>query len=156
VNSKDDTDRRRRRSKATKGHEDRIASRLGGRRISGSGAGALSSWQRAYARMPMVVLNDAHEVMVVKTRGKVETAKGDIDAPGMHVEHKRTEKRSISLKLEWLEKVSEGADRIGKDPAVVITFEGPKSRYGKHRYCRHRDWAVVPIGVLERLLKAKQ
>lgn len=62
----------------------------------------------------------------------------------LHVEHKRTECKSLSLKRAWLDKVSQGAKRADKDPAVVITFEedGHPSE----------DWILIPLSVAQRVL----
>lgn len=38
------------------------------------------------------------------------------------MENKATEHRSISLKLDWLEKISREARQVGKDPALSIQF----------------------------------
>jgi hypothetical protein len=73
------------------------------------------------------------------------TANGDISVPKMHLEHKRTDCASMSVQKEWLTKVSEGARRTGKDPGVVITFE--------KRGSEPDDWVLIPLEVLERLLK---
>lgn len=106
--------------KRSKKHEDRLGKRLGGKRIPRSGGLAWSRWDKT-------------------------TANGDVSIPDFHLEHKRTDAKSMSLQQEWLSKVSEGARRTGKDPGVVITFE----RTGK----APEDWALIPLDVFERLLK---
>lgn len=106
------------RVKRSKKHEQRLGKRLGGRRLARSGGQAWSKWDKA-------------------------TAKGDISAPTLHLEHKRTDAESISVKKEWLVKVSEGARRVGKDPGLVITFEKIGSK--------PMDWVLIPLDLLERL-----
>lgn len=73
------------------------------------------------------------------------TAGGDITAPDFLFEHKRTINKSMSVPHEWLVKVSDGARRTGKDPGVILTFEKKNTA--------PEDWALVPLAVLERLLK---
>ena len=102
-------------------HEDRIAGKFpGGRRYPRSGG---QSWSK---------------------RDHKTTMGGDVGTPNLHIEHKRTDKASMSLKLEWLEKVVEGAKRQMKDPALVITFEQP----GRPP----EDWIMVPLAVALRRL----
>lgn len=110
----------------SKKHENRVAKTLGGKRLPQSGAKRWSKWD-------------------------AETANGDISAPTLHVEHKRTECESMSLKMEWLEKVSRGARAVGKDPALVLTFEEAKSF--------PMDWCMVPLDVflqLQKLAEARE
>lgn len=101
-------------------HEDRLSKRLGGKRIPRSGGLAWSRWDKT-------------------------TANGDLSVPDFHLEHKRTDAKSMSLQKEWLEKVSDGARRVGKDPGVLITFEKKGSAPD--------DWALIPLEVFERLIK---
>jgi hypothetical protein len=49
---------------------------------------------------------------------------------------------------DWLTKVSEGARRVAKDPGVVLTFE----KKGQ----KPEDWVLIPLEILERLLKQAQ
>lgn len=102
----------------SKKHEERVAKLLGGRRLPRSGG---LRWSR---------------------QGK-ETLGGDVTTPQFHVEHKRTEKNSISVKKEWMEKVMEAAKRGMKDPAIVLTFEEKNKTL---------DWFCVPMSVARRLL----
>lgn len=108
------------RAKRSKKHEIRIASSMGGKRIAQSGAKRWSKWDKT-------------------------TDQGDIRTPIFHLEHKRTDNASMSLKKEWLEKVTDGAHRAGKDPGIVITFEDTTT--GKVE-----DWVMVPMAVARRRL----
>lgn len=54
--------------------------------------------------------------------GSVDGAKGDILLSDYLVENKCTEHKSISLKLEWLNKISVEAREEGKSPALSIQF----------------------------------
>jgi hypothetical protein len=101
-------------------HEQRVAKALGGRRIAQSGARRWSKWDKT-------------------------TDQGDVSTPEFHVEHKRTDKDSMSVKKEWLAKVSDGAKRAGKDPAIVFTYEDPVRGTVE-------DWIAVPLAVAQRRL----
>jgi hypothetical protein len=75
------------------------------------------------------------------------TAGADLTTKNLHVEHKRAEPgtKSISVKREWLQKVTEGANRRTRIPAVGLTFEDPSGHTG--------DWLLLPLEFAERLLK---
>lgn len=110
-------------AKRSKKHEVRVAKALGGTRLAASGAKRFSKW------LPTGV-----------------TAGADVGTPTLHVEHKRAERDtgSIGVKREWLLKVTEGADRVMKTPAMVLTFEEAKGI--------EQDWLLVPLSVARRLL----
>ena len=108
------------RVKKSKKEEERIAKEMGGRRLPRSGGMQWSKWDK-------------------------KTAKGDISTPDFHLEHKETEKQSISIKRDWLKKVVEGAQAAMKTPALVVTFiEGR----------RREDWAMIRLDDLKRLMRA--
>lgn len=109
------------RAKRSKKHEQRIATKLGGKRYKASGAERWSKWDK-------------------------KTARGDISTPTLHVEHKRTDRLSMSLKREWLDKVMAGARDQCKDPAMVLTFEDPDGK-------NPQDWVLIPMDVLLRLME---
>lgn len=100
-------------------HETRVGTALGGKRLPRSGGLAWSKHDKT-------------------------TAGGDVCTPIALVEHKRTEKQSLSLKLEWLQKVEAAARRLHKDPAVVITFE--------QKLRSPEDWILLPLAVYKRLI----
>jgi len=121
-------DDRASRSRETKVQETRIAKELGGRRIPRSGASTWSPFMQ-------------------KTDG------ADITTPTLHVEHKRTEKSSISLKHEWLEKVVEAARLRGKTPAMVITFTNAPVRLDWSKEDRvPMDWVLLPLDAITGIL----
>lgn len=105
--------------------EDRIASKIGGRRIPRSGGLKWSKYE----------VNNG------------TTADGDLANADFHVEHKRTDKKSISIKKEWLDKIRAGAFKNCKDPALIITFENPSQPYVKPD-----DWICIPLETAIRLL----
>lgn len=87
--------------------EKKVAKRLGGRAIAGSGA--------------------------------MEGNKGDVDLPRYRLEAKSTIKKSISLKQEWLDKISKEAATEGKVPALSITFTT-----GDGEPIKSGSWVMVP------------
>ena len=71
--------------------------------------------------------------------GAVAGAKGDILLTDYLVENKSTEHKSISLKLEWLDKISVEAREEGKAPALAIQFvdkAGNSKKRGR--------WVLIP------------
>lgn len=110
------------RARRSRKQEDRIAKKLGGRRLRRSGGSQWSKYDRS-------------------------TDDGDITTPVFHVEHKRTDNKSMGVKKEWLDKVREGARKFGKDPALVITFEEPSKPS-----VPPEDWILIPLDVARRVL----
>lgn len=94
---------------------------MGGRRLPRSGGLAWSKWDK-------------------------KTAGGDLGTSDLLVEHKRVEPhvKSVSIKRDWLKKVTEGANRQGKYPTMALTFEDAKGH--------EKDWMVFPMSLAERLL----
>jgi hypothetical protein len=113
------------RFKRSKKHEQRLAKRMGGKRLPRSGGGAwgsqngLAGWDKT-------------------------TKQADFTIPDFVSEHKRTVKASMTLERDWLKKVSDGARRAGKDPSLFVTFE----EEGK----KPLDWVMIPLDVFEQLL----
>ena len=117
-----------------KKHENRVGKALGGQRLGRS----TKHWHDWDNLKPKTSLRD---------KGSYQprtTDRGDASTPKLHIEHKFTRNNSISLKMEWLEKVALGALQRRKDPCLVFTFdtllEAPK------------DWALIPMTVLQQLL----
>ena len=110
------------RARKSRKHEDRVAGRLGGRRLRRSGGAQWSPQDKS-------------------------TEDGDIATPEFHVEHKGTKKKSLSVKREWLDKVREGARKFGKDPALVLTFDDPAKPHKPPE-----DWICLPVEVAQRIL----
>lgn len=108
------------RFRRSKKHESRIATALGGKRLPRSGGLAWSKHDST-------------------------TAGGDVQTAIEVVEHKRTEKKSMAVQLEWLHKVAAAAKRSLKDPAVVLTFEDGLKQ--------PEDWVLIPLDVYTRLTR---
>jgi hypothetical protein len=71
--------------------------------------------------------------------GALLGAKGDIQLPGVLMENKATSKGSMSLKLDWLLKITQEALEKRKTPALAIQFvteNGEPIRGG--------NWVMVP------------
>ena len=118
-----------------KKHENRVGQALGGKRLGASNR-HWTAWDKLKPKTSL------------RNKGTYQprtTDRGDAASPELLIEHKFTRNKSISLKMEWLEKVSLGSQQRKKDPCLVFTFdsllEAPK------------DWALVPLSVLQRLLK---
>jgi hypothetical protein len=125
-------------SKVSKKHENRLADRLGGKRYSGSGNRPLV--RKSYRK----VLKDGRSRNDLR---EVEaTDCGDLATPKFHFEHKFTRDQSLSVKLEWLDKVEEGAKLKLKDPGLIITFQDQQGHIRK-------EYVAMPISVYERLMR---
>ena len=75
------------------------------------------------------------------------TAGGDLTGADIHVEHKRVEPgtKSVTIKREWLQKVTKGANRRMKIPAIGVTFEEADGH--------EQDWLLLPLEFADRLLQ---
>jgi len=111
------------RSKRSTKMEHRIAKELGGKRLPRSGGIA---WSKSDAT----------------------TLGGDVNGKDVFVEHKRVEEntKSISIKRDWMAKVTEGAKRAKKIPALVVTWEKPSGF--------EQDWILLPLPIAKRMLDA--
>ncbi len=107
--------------------EDRVADRLGGKRVRGSGS---SMYSKA----------DVRDVLLEGKECDVEFL----------VECKQTMHASLSVKWEWLLKITAEADAVQKEPVLAIEIKG-----GKRDPRCDRDWAMIPVRVLEQLVGKK-
>jgi hypothetical protein len=121
------------RFKRSKKHENRLASRLGGRRLPQSGAKRLSK----YTLRAQTDLSKTPETI---------TQNGDLALPDFWVEHKRTETGTMSIKKDWWLKVKEGAKAADREPALIVTFEEKASPSSKPI-----DLVLIPLEVFERM-----
>lgn len=85
----------------SRGHETRISTLVAGKRLPASGA---LSWG---------------------TFAKGVTACGDITSPTFHIEHKYTIQDELRVRRDWLLKVTEGAKRASKHPALILSYSSP-------------------------------
>ena len=116
------------RARRSNQHERRIAEELGGKREKRSGGAYWSDSDRS------------------RTDG------GDIITDAFYLEHKRTDKKSLSVKREWLQKISQAALMKSRDPGVILTFEDTRATGGLGSK-RNEDWALIPMSVLQRLMR---
>lgn len=77
--------------------------------------------------------------------GALDGAKGDRELDGtIKIEQKATDKKSISIKFEFLEKIFREAKQQGKDPALMFSFLKIKS-------IAPTDWAAIPVSLFKRM-----
>jgi hypothetical protein len=109
--------------------EKRIAAMVGARRLPASGA-------------------------MLASKHRQKSAGGDMTSGDFHIEHKMTERKSLAIQYEWLERVTEEAQRINRDPALILTFM-PDAAYAHGGVSPNmrpqKDWMLVPVRVLKRL-----
>jgi hypothetical protein len=82
---------------------------------------------------------------VQKGSGALEFNKGDIRTKELLIEAKRTDKDSMSVKKEWLEKISMEAIAYNKIPALSIEFNNIAKLV-------ERDWIAIPASFLKELI----
>lgn len=80
--------------------------------------------------------------------GALDGAKGDIEVESMLIEAKSTTLASMSLKLDWLLKISEEALAENKVPAVAISFVKDSGKP-----VRNGEWVMVPLWYWDSKLK---
>lgn len=81
-----------------------------------------------------------------KASGALPGNKGDVRSVELLGECKRTDKKSISITLEYLAKITKEASFYNKIPCVAIEIETPPKFVNK-------DWVMVPAGFLQELLE---
>lgn len=82
--------------------------------------------------------------------GAVTGYKGDIVLPSFLCENKSTRNASLSIKLDWLEKISREAASEGKAPVLTVQFtdgNGNPVRFGR--------WVLVEESVFEEVKRAQ-
>lgn len=67
--------------------------------------------------------------------------KGDVKQEDFLIECKRTDKKSISLTVKWLKKISMEALEAGKHPAMVLTLPVDEPF--------DEDWLVIPLRLVD-------
>lgn len=76
--------------------------------------------------------------------GAFENFKGDVKTDDFLIEAKRTDKKSLSVKGEWLTKIDREAIAEGKKPALVIELGGMQG-------FTEKEWVAVPMSVFKEL-----
>jgi len=80
-----------------------------------------------------------------KGSGSQPYSKGDVRTVELLTEAKRTDKKSISIKVQYLDKITKEATSYDCVPAVAIAFEDTPPLVPK-------DWILVPAEFLRELL----
>jgi len=80
-----------------------------------------------------------------KASGAVPHSRGDVRTVELLTEAKRTDKKSISIKVDYLAKITKEATAYNCIPAVAIAFENTPTMVDK-------DWVMIPSSFLEELL----
>ena len=106
-------------SKDPTDQEDRVAARTGGKRVRGSGASMYSK-------------GDVRSVPAGDTEFMIEC--------------KQTIHKSISIKWDWLKKITNEAMAQQCEPAVSIEIKG-----GTEDGLTDRDWVMIPLRVFNKL-----
>lgn len=70
----------------------------------------------------------------------------DVESDQVVGEAKRTDKKSMSIKAEWLEQLDRQAMSKGKIPALQIELASVKSPWQK-------DWVMIPLDAFKRLIE---
>ena len=101
--------------------EERLARAVGGRKQPGSGSS-------------------------IYAKGDVKERSSEAHDPNRFLwECKQTIHKSLSIKGEWLDKISKEAIAAGLEPALSIEIKGMESNVAE------RDWVVLPLSVFKRL-----
>ena len=80
-----------------------------------------------------------------KGSGSVRHHRSDVITQELQIECKRTDKESISIKKEWLEKISREALVSNKIPALSIEF-------GEIEQLVEKSWVAVPANFFAELM----
>lgn len=83
---------------------------------------------------------------LIPASGALGSLKGDIDFEKIRMEAKATIKDSISIKLEWLAKISREATDAKKTPSLAITYvdeDGNPRKFG--------NWVMVPESLFKEI-----
>ena len=81
-----------------------------------------------------------------KASGALPGGRGDVRSVELLGECKRTDKKSISITLDYLEKITKEASFYNKIPCVAIEIEAPPKFVNK-------DWILLPAGFVQELLE---
>jgi hypothetical protein len=81
-----------------------------------------------------------------KASGALPGVRGDVKSVELLGECKRTDKKSISITLDYLEKITKEASFYNKIPCVAIEIQSPPKFV-------NRDWVLLPAGFVQELLE---
>jgi hypothetical protein len=118
-------DPNRGKNKKSRKQEDRVASKVGGRRVSGSGN-----------QMPAMRVKSGYRNTSCKP--------GDVNAQDFLMEAKRTDAGSIRITGDMLTKIEAQAAMKGRLPALAIEI-------GAMLPMTEKDWVMMPLSVFNQL-----
>jgi len=103
-------------------------------------------WQeKPHEKRQNKVLDKSVGGSLTPASGALDGAKGDRELDGnLKIEQKATDKKSISIKFDWLEKIYREARQQGKEPALIFSYLKIKS-------IAPTDWAVMPVSLFKRM-----
>ena len=78
--------------------------------------------------------------------GAFQGLKSDASSDDFQIECKRTDKDSLSFKVQWLDKISTEALGVGKIPAMHIELQNCE---------HHKRWVVIPEQIFQMLLNKR-
>jgi hypothetical protein len=78
--------------------------------------------------------------------GALDGAKGDMSRGNLLIEAKSTIKASMSIKYEWLQKITKEAKGTSQVPAVTISFV-----HGSGEAKHDGDWVMIPKALFDAL-----
>ena len=81
-----------------------------------------------------------------KASGALPGARGDVRSVELLNECKRTDKKSISISIEYLQKITKEASYYNCIPSVSIEIASPPKFV-------NRDWVLLPAGFVKELLE---
>jgi hypothetical protein len=90
------------------------------------------------------VMSGANRAESIYNRGA--GYKGDVVLPDFEIEAKRTAKRSIGIRIDWLIRMAIGAFAHGKKPAIQIQFDSLNT------ICDNK-WILIEQSVFKELLE---
>lgn len=84
--------------------------------------------------------------------GAVAHRRGDVTVKEMLIECKRTDRAGISLRRDWIEKITKEATSINKIPAVSLEFGIKEEDKKRVSFPIEKDWMAVPMSFFEELI----
>lgn len=81
-----------------------------------------------------------------KASGALPGSRGDVRSVELLNECKRTDKKSISITIEYLQKITQEASYYNCIPSVSIEIESPPKFV-------NRDWILLPAGFVKELME---
>lgn len=74
--------------------------------------------------------------------GNNDYKKGDVDSKSFLIECKTTKYKSMSVKAQWLDKISDEALMEQKHPALAVQMKTKRAE---------KDWIMIPLSVFQKI-----